>query len=96
MTASLDKALRDLATTTIRVQPLAPEQGSLTGALAELIAELIVLAVYGWTITLATSAAHGYWPGIPEVGYWQALIMLVGLSGIGHAVRGPAWKWARR
>lgn len=97
MTAALEKALKDLTTpTTIRVQPVAPEQEKWTDTLGDVLGQLMILALYAWFVGLGTAVAHGYWPGVPEVGYWQAVALLLGLSAVGHAVRGPAWKWARR
>jgi hypothetical protein len=100
MTASLDKALRDLATTTIRVQPVDPPERS-NEEIGKLLGKAIVLgpaalALSSWFLMLAMSTVHDLFPAAPSVGFWQAVTLILGLSTVANILRPHSWKWARR
>lgn len=83
-------------TNVVRVQPVAPDPATWTDIVGEVVGQILLLAVYAWFVGLGTDVAHTYWPVVPVVAFWPAVALLLGLSAVGHAVRGPAWKWARR
>lgn len=97
MTASLERTLRDLTTsTTLRVQPVPPEQPTLQAVFGTLVGSIGAVLLGAWFVCLGTLSAHTVWPAVPALGYWPAVGMLLALGTIGHTVRGGAWKWARR
>lgn len=98
MTTSTTRQLTDLITQTgaVRIQPVPPEPHTWKEIVGEFLGQLLALALHGWFVCLATLVAHDYWPAVPPLGFWASVAILLGLSAVGHAVRGPAWKWARR
>ena len=97
---SLETALRDLTTTTLRIQPVEPPKRT-NEELGQLIAWAIlttpgVLALLSWFLMLAFGTLHDLWPTIPPVGFWQAVTLVLGLQVVAFFVKPRAWKWARR
>lgn len=100
MTTQIDKALRDLTTTTLRIQPVAPEKRS-NEETGHLIAAVVlavpgVLALTSWLLMLAFGTLHDLFPAVPSVGFWQAVTLILGLHVVANAVCPRPWKWARR
>lgn len=93
---ALNALLESATTTTLRIQPVKPEQESTSDLIAAMIGSILAVLVGGWFVCLATLAAHGYWPSIPALAYWPAVGMLLGLQTVAFTVRGRAWKWAQR
>jgi lipopolysaccharide export LptBFGC system permease protein LptF len=98
MTTNLERELKNMlsTTTTLRLQPVAPEQDSTGELVVKLIGSVFAVLLGAWFVCLGTLAAHGYWPAVPALAYWPAVAMLLGLQTVAFTLRGPSWKWARR
>lgn len=100
MSTSLDKTLRDLTTTTIRVQPVEPaprtteEIGKLIGVGIFIVPG--ILALTSWFLMLAAGTLHDLFPAVPTVGFWQAVTLVLGLQVVANMVKPRSFKWARR
>lgn len=94
----IERELADILTsrTTLRVQPVAPEDEKPAVIVWRGIATIGSLFLGAWFLCLATLAAHGYWPVVPALAYWPAVGMLLGLQTLAFQVRRPAWKWHRQ
>lgn len=95
---SIDHELKKIltSTTTLRVQPVKPENDQPSELAWQLVGSIGVLLLGGWFLCLGTLSAHSYWPGIPALAYWPAVAMLLGLQTVAFTLRGSAWKWHRR
>lgn len=95
---SIDHELKKILTntTTLRVQPVKPENDTPSEQAWQLVGAVGVVLLGGWFLCLGTLAAHGYWPAIPALAFWPAAAMLLGLQTIAFTLRGSAWKWHRR
>lgn len=82
---------------TLRVQPVAPAEPTWLDTISTLTASLATAFLGALFVMLGANALHAYYPIIAPLGYWDAWMILLGLSSLGLALTGSrAWKWARR
>lgn len=82
----------------IRVQPVEPEPLPPARLNAQIVGAVATLFLGSLFVMLAVGVLNDLYPQVPRLGYWQTVVLLLGLNVVTRPLTGrtPPFKWARR